>query len=115
MTASGKKRSSPEEMSDEVDIKEVREIVEEIVNSSGTVKDKERNFEMKYPDFVKRYPMLFKMACKPDFDKDRLEHIFQMMSMVQNNTISYDNATKQFGQQMFDTYVKPNIDKLGKK
>ncbi len=115
MDKSSRKRSSPDDMSDDVDINEVRQIVNEIVNSPGTIKDKERTFEMKYPAFAKRYPVLFKVACKPDFDKDRLEQIFDMMGMVQNNSISYDNATKQFGQQMFDTYVKPNLDKLGNK
>lgn len=109
-----RKRSAPEDMSDDVDVDEVRGIIEEIVNSAGTNKDKERNFEMKYPQFVKRFPVLFKLACKPDFDKSRLEHIFHMMGLVKSNQLSYNNATEQFGKEMFDTYVKPNIAKLGK-
>ena len=114
MNISGRKRSSPEAMSDDVDINEVREIVEEIVSSPGSAKDKERSFEMKYPAFAKRYPMLFKVACRPDFDRARLEHIFHMMGLVKNNTISYEDASKRFGQEMFDTYVKPNIDRIKK-
>jgi hypothetical protein len=106
---SGRKRTSPEEMSDDVDVDEVRGIVNEIINFSGTIKDKENEFERRYPQFVKRFPVLFKMACKPDFDMSRLEQIFLMMGMVKSNEMSYDDASKQFGQDMFNTYVKPNL------
>ena len=106
---SGRKRSTPEEMSEDVNIDEVRSIVNEIVNSPGTIKDKERDFERKYPAFVQRFPMLFKMVCKPDFDTGRLEHIFHMMNQVKSNSMSYDAASQQFGQEMFNTYVKPTL------
>lgn len=106
----GRKRTSPEEMSDDVDVDEVRGVVNEIINFPGTMKEKENEFERKYPQFVKRFPVLFKMACKPDFDRARLEQIFMMMGMVKSNEMSYDDASKQFGQDMFNTYVKPNLD-----
>jgi hypothetical protein len=115
MDKQNRKRDTPESMSDDVDIQEIRTIIEEIVQSPGTVKDKERDFEMKYPQFAEKYPFLFKTACKPDFDKDRLEQIFRMMGQVKSNKMSYDTATKQFGQDMFDTYVKPNLNKMNKK
>lgn len=103
-----KKRPAAENMAD-APIDEIKTIVEEMITSSGSLKEKERIFQNKYPHFAERYPMLFKMACKPDFDKDRFAYILQMMSRVQSNDISYDNATKQFGQDMFDTYIKPNL------
>ena len=108
------KSITPENMRDDVDIQEIRDIIEEIIQSPGTVKDKERDFETKYPQFAEKYPFLFKTACKPDFDKTRLEQIFHMMGQVNANKMSYDTATKRFGQDMFDTYVKPNLNKLDK-
>lgn len=107
---SGRKRTNPEDMSDDVDVDEVRNIVDEILAFNGSIKDKEHEFERKYPQFIKRFPVLFKMACKPDFDKSRLEQIFQMMGMVKSNAMSYDDASKQFGQDMFNTYVKPKLN-----
>lgn len=106
-----RKRTSPDEMSNDVDADEIREIVNEIIASPGTVREKETMYERKYPSFAKRFPVLLKMACKPDFDRTRLEQIFEMMGMVRNNEVTYEKATEQFGQQMFDTYVKPNLRK----
>lgn len=104
-----------DEGDNEIPITEVKEIVEEIISGNGNIKDKEREFQKKYPHFAERYPMLFKMACKPEFDRGRFEQILYMMSRVEKNEISYDNATKQFGQDMFDTYVKPNLHKMKNK
>lgn len=109
MDSGNRKRSSPEEINDDVNVNEIRMIVTEIIQNPGTIKEKEVAFERKYPSFAKRFPVLLKMACKPDFDMARLEHIFDMMGMVRTNQMTYDRATEQFGQQMFDTYVKPNI------
>jgi len=114
MDKQNRKRDAPENMGDDTDIDEVKSIVEEIVRSPGTIKDKERMFEMRYPQFAERFPFLFKVACKPDFDRDRLEQIFHMMEQVKSNKLSYESATKRFGQDMYDTYVKPNLDKLDK-
>lgn len=109
-----KKRTATESM-DDTPIDEIKAIVEEMITSSGSLKEKERTFQHKYPHFAERYPMLFKMACKPDFDKDRFAYILQMILRVKSNDISYDNATKQFGQDMFDTYVKPNLANFKRK
>lgn len=109
-----RKRSAIESM-DDAPIEEIRAIVEEMIRSPGTVKDREREFQAKYPHFAERYPMLFKMACKPDFDQGRFDYILQMMTRVKNNDMSYDKATQQFGQDMFDTYIKPNLDKSKQK
>lgn len=114
VTTTSKKRNATESM-DDAPIDEIKSIVQEIVSSTGNVKDKEREFQTKYSYFAERYPMLFKMACKPDFDMNRLNQIFGMMERVNKNEITYDNATKQFGQDMFNTYIKPNLDKMKQK
>lgn len=115
MDGNSRKRTAVESMVEEMPVDEIRQIVQDIAGGSGTVKDKERTFKSKYPEFAERYPMLFKMACMPDFDMHRLETIFGMMGNVRRNEISYDDASKQFGQQMFDTYIKPNLSKLKRK
>lgn len=109
-----RKRNASESMSD-IPIDEIKAIVEEMITSPGNIKNKEHTFQTKYPHFAERYPMLFKMACKPDFDKERFAYILDMMTRVQANDLSYDNATKEFGQNMFDTYIKPNLDKMSAK
>lgn len=114
MDGNSRKRSAEDSMVEDMPVEEIRAIVQDIANSNGSVKDKERVFKAKYSYFVERYPMLFKMVCTPNFDMARLEQIFAMMANVRSNDMSYDDASKQFGQQMFDTYIKPNLGKLKK-
>ena len=61
-----------------------------------------------------RCPTLLKAAQEDSDVASVLRHatyVFQLMEDIQLKRIPYDQATKDFGQRMFDTYVEKNIPK----
>lgn len=85
---------------------EIMEIVNEIVESTMTVKEKESYFSKLYPDFYDKCPFIFKMACEPNFDKKTFKYMLNMRQKVQDNEITEFEASKEVGQKFFDKYMK---------
>lgn len=95
---------------------EILRIVDDIRDSmtQGTVAGGEnarrQHFEKKYPEFADRHRHLFDMVCENEFDRDRLKYMLEMRDSIEKKDISFENASKQIGQKMFDVYVKPKIN-----
>ena len=68
-------------------------------------------YQKKYEPLMMRYPALFNMIIEngENFDLIQFEQMMSMISKVRTNKISEENASKQFGQQMVDKFVKPNL------
>lgn len=88
-----------------------REVILKIATVIKNSKEpnKEEHFKVKYKNFATKYPMLFQMCCKDDFDYDRLCYMLNMIKNVSDNKLSYEDASKQVGQKMYDEYVDPLI------
>jgi hypothetical protein len=87
----------------------VLSIVQEVQNSK--VNDKKNHFEQKYPEFVKKYPGLFEMACnKTDMDMSNLNFMLSMLNKMNHENVSQYNASATVGQMLFSKYVEPNIN-----
>lgn len=86
---------------------DIRKIVIEIACAAGAPKDKDKTFRKKYYDFSEKYPALFDMACRPDFDIHKLNYMLQLREQISNNHTNIDEASKKVGQALFDEYVKP--------
>lgn len=71
--------------------------------------NKEQHFKVRYKNFAAKYPMLFQMCCQDNFDFDRLCYMMNMIKSVNDNSVSYEDASKQVGQKMFEDYVDPLI------
>lgn len=71
----------------------------------------------KYTDFAMSYPALFNMVIDnpKNFDMNRLKQMLLLRKKVKNNYITYDEASTQIGQQYYDEFAKPLVDKLPKK
>lgn len=104
------KRNEPEPESDPLSSEEILSIVTEIHESSGSSKEKQRIFRKKYADFAEKYPVLFEMSTKDDFDFERLKYMLSLRNRVDNQTISQYDASAQVGQNLYNTYVKDKID-----
>ena len=87
---------------------DIRAIVTEIQNSK--VKDKEAHFKEVYPEFIAKYPMIFKMACTSRVDMANLDFMLGMLEKMNSGTTQYD-ASAEVGQMLFDKYVDPKLDK----
>ena len=94
-----------EDMSNEY----IMAIVEQITASVGTLKQKQERFGREYPTFQKRMPMLFDMACEPNFDMNRLRYMLSLRTKVRENKTSIDAASKEVGQKLFNIYVKDKV------
>jgi len=107
MTKSKRNHSDVDETSLTAD--EIIKIVSEMRDMDALPKDRARYFKNKYPDFVERYPMLFEMACQTSFDMERFEYMINLKMKIDKKEDTVENASKEVGQKLFDTYVKPKI------
>jgi hypothetical protein len=109
--------SSPKRTHEEVDPEklsssEVLSVVKEIVEHNGSEKEKTRLFRKKYPSFVEGYPVLFEMACRPNFDFARLQYMLSLKDSVDKNTLSQHDASVRVGKVLYDVYVKDKVSQI---
>ena len=107
------KRTYEEVTPEKLNSSEVLSIVKEIVEYGGGEKDKARVFRKRYPIFVEGYPVLFEMACRPNFDISRLEYMLSLKDSVDKNSLSQHDASVRVGQVLYDVYVKDKISQIG--
>lgn len=112
MSEEGNKKRTHEDVdandmaNDEI-LKVVTEMTEDETRSP---KEKKKFFQRKHPEFAERYSSLFEMACRPNFDMQKLRFMLAMRSKIQTNSMTVDQASAQVGQAMFNHYVKPIVD-----
>ena len=86
-------------------------IVNDISSTIATVTEKKTIFSQKYPEFAEQFPVLFASACEPEFDHKRFMYMMRMRDEVAAEKRTFEAASKKIGQDLFDEYVKPIIDK----
>lgn len=96
-----------------MDAETLRSIVNEIRENSSSYK--EGYFEDKYPVFVEKYPMLFKMCCDPTRDIEKVYYMIDMIDQIEKNKMTEHIASVNVGQKLFDEYVKPVVGNDGAK
>ena len=89
----------------------IREYIEKGGNTS--LQDKITKLKIDYKIFFERYPLLFEMCTRQEFDFNILNYFLQMRENIINNQISNEDASKQIGKEWFDKYV--DVSKLEKK
>lgn len=89
----------------------IREYIEK--NGAASLTDRVTKLKSDHAFFVERYPMLFDMCTKPDFNYENLNYFLQMRDRIIADKISADDASKQIGKEWFDKYV--DVSKLKKK
>jgi hypothetical protein len=105
------KRNTSDRDRDDMSSQEIIAIVEEIRASPLKQKEKESAFERKYPEFYKSYSAILQMACQPDFDREQFAYMMAMRERIREKNISFDEASKEVGQNLYDKFVKPVIEK----
>lgn len=87
---------------------------EKMINLSKTNRPQYiRELRSKYEDFSISYPGLFNLIMDNPFNFDikRLRYMIEMKKSVEKNDISYEAASAKIGQEYYDEFVKPVIDK----
>ena len=71
----------------------------------------------KYQEFSLTYPGLFNtLVDEPKkFDIKRLIQMLEMKKRITKNEITQEEASTKIGQQYYDEFAKPLVDKLPKK
>jgi len=81
----------------------------------GELKHKEFFFN-EYKELRYCYPAIFNMLyeTKDNFDITRLKGILKQRDRINKKETTLNDASKEFGQEMFNEYTKPIVDKLEK-
>lgn len=105
-------------LSDGLDNKAIREVVQDIMSVIHENKGKTHPVphanlinnmtqDEKYKFFIDRYPMLFEMVSKEaGFDYSSFEYFLSMREEIIKKNITSEEASKQVGQVWFDKYYK---------
>lgn len=89
----------------------IREYIEKGGNT--TLEDKVTKLKIDHKFFFERYPLLFEMCTRQEFDFNSLNYFLQMRENIVNHEISSEDASKQIGKEWFEKYV--DVSKLEKK
>lgn len=97
------------------DIRKTVQIIRQYIEKGGatSLDDRIKKLQEDHAFFVERYPMLFDMCVRPDFDFNSLNYFLQKRDEIIENKVSTDDASKQIGQEWFNKYV--DVSKLPKK
>jgi len=76
-----------------------------------------RKLTDEFPDFSMDYPGLFNTLIDnpKNFDMNRLMQMLAMKKKIQNRELTHEEASSKIGQQYYDEFAKPLVDKLPKK
>lgn len=85
-------------------IKEIREKYD--INNTDISAANKKDFENNYKFFIERYPFLSDMSLKKDIDMDRLYYMLTLRQNIIDNKISFEDASKKVGNDMFEEYHK---------
>ena len=99
-------------MSSSQSIMEAFEHIQSNLNSVEQGK-REEHFGNLYPELQTQFPFLFHKICTdPHMDLSKLEYMLQMRDAMKEgqNGLDTQEAARQVGQTMFDTFVKPMLD-----
>lgn len=77
--------------------------------------DKIKYLELTEAFFVERYPFLFDMCTRDDFNYDNLNYFLNMRDAIINNQKSFEDASKEVGKEWFDKHFDASKLKKTKK
>lgn len=83
-------------------VSEIREVIEEY----GENEKKKEELKKKYIYFETRYPFLFDVVTKKEFDKETFEYMMKMRSKIIEDKISSEEASKKVGKKFYNKYQK---------
>jgi hypothetical protein len=92
-------------------VKYIRSYIEKGGNTS--LEDRIKQMQSEHAFFEERYPMLFEMCTRQDFNYDHLNYFLRMREDIVHDKVSSEEASKKVGQDWFNQYV--DVSKLPKK
>lgn len=84
-------------------IKYIRAYIEK--KGSATLSERVDELTKSQSIFAERYPILFDMCTRPQFNFDDLNYFLQKRDEIINDKISVEDASKEIGKEWFNKYV----------
>ncbi len=103
---------------DGMDTAEIRKTVQQIrayieKGGSATLEDRITQLQQDHSFFVERYPILFEMCTRSDFNFNHFNYFLNKREEIINDKISSEEQSKKVGKEWFDKFV--DVSKLEKK
>lgn len=92
-------------------IQQIRAYIDK--NSNTSLQDRITKLQEEHKFFAERYPMLFDMCTRLDFNYEHLNYFLQKRDEIIADKISAEDASKNVGQEWFNKFV--DVSKLKKK
>ena len=90
----------------QLDQDSIRTIVNEIQKTPKNKEKRVEYFTIKYPDFADKYPILFVMACREDFDFEKFNYMMRIRGQIATKQRTIEHASVEVGQKFFNMYMK---------
>lgn len=89
------------------DIRNTVKSIRAYIEKGGNVPIDDRIQQLKTENafFVERYPMLFDICTKQEFNHDFLNYFLKMRDEIIQDKISSEDASKKVGQEWFNKFV----------
>lgn len=92
-------------------VKYIRQYIEK--KGMATLPERVDELSKSQAIFAERYPILFDMCTRPNFNFDDLNYFLKKRDEIINDKVSVDDASKEIGKEWFNKYV--DTSKLPKK
>jgi hypothetical protein len=92
-------------------VQQIRAYIEK--GGAATLEERIDKLKQDHTFFVERYPMLFDMSTRADFNFNHLNYFLSKRDDIINDKITNEDAAKAVGKEWFDKFV--DVSKLEKK
>ena len=102
------KKNLPQFVKDGLTSDEIREkisVIRKIIDKDGFSESIKETIRNNHTEFSERYPMLFDLVVRPDFNHSYLDYFLAMRENIIENKISSEDASKKIGQEWFEKFV----------
>ena len=111
------------EFDEHLDVEQIKSFVYQLLTETDCLEDNRMReikkfaelrgkYQQKYMPLMMIYPALYNMIIEngKKFDLTQFEQMMTMISRVRRKEVTEESASKQFGEQMVEKYVKPKLD-----
>jgi hypothetical protein len=110
------KKDLPQFVKDGLTTDEIREkisTIRKIIDKDGFSESIKESIREEHLEFSERYPMLFDLVVREEFNHNYLDYFLAMRENVIEKKITCEDASKKIGQEWFEKFV--DTSKMTKK
>ena len=111
------------DLDEHLDVEQIKSLVYQLLTETDCPEDNRKReakkyadlrgkYQQKYMPLMMIYPALFNMVIEngKKFDLTQFEQMMNTISKVRRKEVTEEAASKQFGEEMVDKYVKPILE-----